>query len=68
LRADIVCYKSVVLNAVSIMSSTQSNKYTVSAPRQKMNKEVSDLASTNPKVRRYMANRLYQSQGTSFSP
>jgi hypothetical protein len=34
----------------------------------KMNKEVSDLASTSPKVRRYVANQLHQAQGAFFSP
>jgi hypothetical protein len=28
--------------------------------------EVSDLASTNPKVRRYVVNRLYQAGGACF--
>jgi hypothetical protein len=60
LRADIVCCRSVVLDVVSTISSTQSNKYTVSVPRRKTDKEVLDLTSTNPRVRRYMANRLYQ--------
>jgi hypothetical protein len=30
----------------------------------KMNKEVLDLASTNPTVRRYVVNQLYQDRGT----
>jgi hypothetical protein len=29
---------------------------------------VSDFVSTNPKVRRYMVNRLYQARGACFSP
>jgi hypothetical protein len=63
-----VCCKSVVLDTMSTMSSTKSNKYTVSVPRQKIYKDVLDLASTNFKVRRYVKNRLYQAQGTYFSP
>jgi hypothetical protein len=37
-------------------------------PRQKMNKEVSDLASTNPREVMYVANRLCQPRGAYFSP
>jgi hypothetical protein len=33
-----------------------------------MNKEVSDMASINPKEVMYMVNRLYQARGSSFSP
>jgi hypothetical protein len=33
-----------------------------------MNKEVSDLASTNPKEVMNVANRLYQAEGTCFNP
>jgi hypothetical protein len=40
----------------------------VSAPRRKMNNEVSALASTNPKENRYMVNRLYQAQDACFNP
>jgi hypothetical protein len=37
-------------------------------PRQKTNKEVSYLASTNPREVLYVANRLYQARGACFSP
>jgi hypothetical protein len=50
------------------MSSTQNSKYTVSVLHQKMNKEVSDLTSTNLKEVMYMENRLYQARGAYFSP
>jgi hypothetical protein len=33
-----------------------------------MNKEVLDLASTNPKEVMHVANRLYQAGGTCFNP
>jgi hypothetical protein len=33
-----------------------------------MNKEVSDMSSTNPKEVIYMVNRLYQARGAYFSP
>jgi hypothetical protein len=46
-RAEIVWRRSTVLEAVRMISSTQRNMYTVSAPRRKMNNEVSALASTN---------------------
>jgi hypothetical protein len=36
-------------------------------PRQKTNKEVSDLTSTNPREVMYVANRLYQARGACFS-
>jgi hypothetical protein len=68
LRVDMVYYRSAALDAVRTMSSTESNKYTISKPRRKTNKEVLDLASTNPKEVMYMVNRLYQAQGACFSP
>jgi hypothetical protein len=46
----------------------KSNMYTVSEPRWKMNKEVLDLASTNPREVMYVANRLYQARGACFNP
>jgi hypothetical protein len=49
-----------VLEAVRIMSSTYNNRYTMSEPRRKTNREVSDLASANPSESRKDANRLYQ--------
>jgi hypothetical protein len=52
-----------VLEAVKIISSTYNNRYTVSAPRRKINREVSDLASANPWESRKDANRLYQERG-----
>jgi hypothetical protein len=67
LRADMVCCRSVALDAVRTMSSPQSNKYMVSEPHRMTNKEVSDLISTNPKEVMYVANRLYQARGTCFS-
>jgi hypothetical protein len=45
----------------------KSNMYTVSEPRWKMNKEVLDLASTNPREVMYVANRLYQARGACFN-
>jgi hypothetical protein len=57
-----------VLEAVRIMSSTYNNRYTVSEPRRKTNKEVSDLASANPSESRKDANRLYQVRDACFSP
>jgi hypothetical protein len=56
-----------VLEAVRIMSSTYNNRYTVSEPRRKTNREVSDLASANPSESRKDANRLYQARGACFS-
>jgi hypothetical protein len=57
-----------VLEAIRIMSSTYNNRYTVSEPRWKTNREVSDLASANPYESRKDTNRLYQARGTCFSP
>jgi hypothetical protein len=57
-----------VLEAVKIMSSTYNNRYTVSAPRRKMNREVSNLASANPWESRKDVNRLYQARDAYFSP
>jgi hypothetical protein len=37
-------------DAVKMISSTYSKRYTVSEPRRKMNNEVSDLATMNPSV------------------
>jgi hypothetical protein len=48
-----------VLEAIRIMSSTYNNRYTVSEPRRKTNREVSDLASANPCESRKDVNRLY---------
>jgi hypothetical protein len=57
-----------MLEAVRIMSSTYNNRYTVSEPRRKTNREVLDLASANPSESRKDANRLYQVWGACFSP
>jgi hypothetical protein len=35
---------------------------------QKMNKDVSDLASINPMEVMYVVNRLYHARGTNFNP
>jgi hypothetical protein len=51
------------MEAVRIMSSTYNNRYTMSEPRRKTNREVSDLASANPSESRKDANRLYQARG-----
>jgi hypothetical protein len=42
--------------------------YTISEPHRKTNKEVSDLASTNPKEVMYVVNQLYQARSACFSP
>jgi hypothetical protein len=60
--------RSSVLEAVRIMSSIYNNRYIVSEPRWKMNREVSDLASANPCESRKDANRLYQVRSAYFSP
>jgi hypothetical protein len=52
LREDRVCCRSVVLDVVRTMLSTKSNRYTVYDPHRKMNSEVSNLASINPKEKR----------------
>jgi hypothetical protein len=41
-----------MLEVVRMISSTLSNRYTVSAPRRKMNNEVSALTATNPRESR----------------
>jgi hypothetical protein len=51
-----------MLEAVRIMSSTYNNRYTVSEPRWKTNREVSDLASANPSESRKDVNRLYRAR------
>jgi hypothetical protein len=44
-----VRWRSITLEAIKMMSSMYSSRYTISEPRWKINKEVSELASTKPK-------------------
>jgi hypothetical protein len=43
------------------------NKYTVSVPHQKTNKDMLNLSPINPKEVMYLVNQLYHAQGTYFS-
>nr|TKW01601.1 hypothetical protein SEVIR_8G191950v2 [Setaria viridis] len=52
-----ICCSSVVVEAVSTMSSTQRSNHAVAVPHRRTNKKVSDLVATKPREKRCAANR-----------
>jgi hypothetical protein len=67
-RAVMMHCRSCTEDAVSIISSTQRRKYTMSDSRQSTNRLVSALDSTNLSVSNNVAKRMYQALGACFRP